>query len=182
MNIWFFSFFTTSSKCYHRGSNWGSSTRGTALTRYVFIGCYDSGNNPDSNACRFKVCLNPSKTEPGLVMWWSMHNTYFVSHQTEVLKLLFISQNFLSFCSILVIISLYTLNSGWNRTCFAFACFLASTQLLFWVILYVVKTHTLMNLVLLTLSMTIYLLVSRITWSDCILDSLSCFSIHNILP
>lgn len=111
--------------CYHRGSNWGSSTRGTALTRYVFIGCYDSGNNPDSNACRFKVCLNPSKTEPGLVMWWSMHNTYFVSHQTEVLKLLFISQNFLSFCSILVIISLYTLNSGWNRTCFAFACLLA---------------------------------------------------------
>ena len=37
---------------YHRGSNCGSSTRGTAHTRYVFIGCCDSGNNPDSNACQ----------------------------------------------------------------------------------------------------------------------------------
>ncbi len=37
---------------YHRGSNCGSSTRGTAHTRYVFIGCCESGNNPDSNACR----------------------------------------------------------------------------------------------------------------------------------
>jgi len=71
MNTWFLSS-SYQPLCYHRGSNWGSSTRGTALTRYVFIGCYDSGNNPDSNACRFKVCLNPSKTEPGLVMWWSM--------------------------------------------------------------------------------------------------------------
>ena len=64
-------------KYYHRGSNWGSSTRGTALTRYVVIGCYDSGNNPDSNACRiytkqFKYIWTPLKIEPGLVMWWSM--------------------------------------------------------------------------------------------------------------
>jgi len=62
-------------RCYHRGSNWGSSTRGTALTRFVFIGCCDSGNNPDSNACRiyFDVSISepPSKIEPGLVMWWS---------------------------------------------------------------------------------------------------------------
>jgi len=119
MNIWFFSFFTTSSKCYHRGSNWGSSTRGTALTRYVFIGCYDSGNNPDSNACRFKVCLNPSKTEPGLVMWWSIYN-FFVS----TLKRRFwnLCSFFLSFCSIFVIISLYTLfQTKWserNTLCF----------------------------------------------------------------
>lgn len=63
-------------KCYHRGSNWGSSTRGTALTRYVFIGCCDSGNNPDSNAWRItywrKYIWTPLKIEPGLVMWWSI--------------------------------------------------------------------------------------------------------------
>jgi len=60
---------------YHRGSNWGSSTRGTALTRYVFIGCCDSGNNPDSNACQNiwrKYIWTPLKIGPGLVMWWSI--------------------------------------------------------------------------------------------------------------
>jgi len=64
-------------KYYHRGSNWGSSTRGTALTRYVFIGCCDSGNNPDSNACQNtwrKYIWTPLKIGPGLVMWWSMNN------------------------------------------------------------------------------------------------------------
>jgi len=42
------SFITTN----RRGSNWGFSTRGTTFTRRVYIGCCESGNNPDSNACR----------------------------------------------------------------------------------------------------------------------------------
>jgi hypothetical protein len=71
---------------YHRGSNWGSSTRGTALTRYVFIGCCDSGNNPDSNACRnslgLKYIWTPLKIEPGLVMWWSILSTYYMRKHT----------------------------------------------------------------------------------------------------
>jgi hypothetical protein len=80
----FYTFFSGQSKSckklqkyYHRGSNWGSSTRGTALTRYVFIGCCDSGNNPDSNACQNtwrKYIWTPLKIGPGLVMWWSMNN------------------------------------------------------------------------------------------------------------
>ena len=53
---------TPLTRCYHLGSNWGSSTRGTALTRYVFIGCCDSGNNPDSNACR--IYSDVSISEP----------------------------------------------------------------------------------------------------------------------
>ena len=51
----------------HRGSNWGFSTRGTALTRYVFIECYDSGNNSDSNACR--SCKMDSSTSEPLLRW-----------------------------------------------------------------------------------------------------------------
>jgi len=55
----------------HLGSNWGSSTRGTALTRFVFIGCYDNGNNPDGNACRnnwLKYIWTPLKIGHGLVV------------------------------------------------------------------------------------------------------------------
>ena len=64
--------------CYHRGSNWGSSTRGTALTRYVYIECYDSGNNSDSNACR--SYMDYSTSEP-LLRWnpvLSLDETYTV--------------------------------------------------------------------------------------------------------
>ena len=54
----------------------------------MFIGCCDSGNNPDSNACRItllwrKYIWTPLKIEPGLVMWWS---ATYLSHCILILS------------------------------------------------------------------------------------------------
>ncbi len=90
---------------YHRGSNCGSSTRGTAHTRYVFIGCCDSGNNPDSNACqiywrkyiwtplRWKLVLSCDEVIPYIYHTHAIHTIHFI---TAAYKVFFLHHTFMT--------------------------------------------------------------------------------------
>jgi hypothetical protein len=90
--------------CYHRGSNWGFSTRGTALTRYVFIECYDSGNNSDSNACRsppLSVVIhtaNDLSTSEPLLRWNPVLSLDEITHESAADQLRTVGHLFQNWC------------------------------------------------------------------------------------